>query len=138
MSDGYGVSISAQGRRLLCSCSHGEPRQVQHLVKSFRRIHQSVGQATKEQVRAFLTHEGFDSHGNNPPERQSLAALLKVGEVALNKLPALVGVDARRIEKRIEPRVIELGWIDIGAGGRTLTENGKAVASSCLLEAATM
>ena len=83
-------------------------------------------------------HEGFDSYGNNPTERQYLATLLKVGVVALPKLPALVGVDVRRIENRIESRMIKNGWLDIGPGGRSLTEVGKTVATNCLREASTM
>ena len=132
------VSISAQGRGLLCKYCRGEPRQIRHLVEGMKRFYSGTSQATKDDVREFLDSEGYDEHGNNDTERKYLNVLLSSSTMALPKLASLVGVDALYIQRRIEPRMLELGWIDIGAGGRTLTEAGKKVTTSCLLETSTM
>ena len=67
---------------------------------------------------------GIDSDGANDQDRDYLEYLIENPTVGLDTMAGRLRVDKQEILKRVEPFLLEKGWVQITSRGRKLTTAG--------------
>jgi len=135
-----GLTLTAQAARHLAERSHRTPRSVEGLVELLRRTKGALATVDQQTVRVFLEELGIDERGLNRSQQEYLRTLAAaVGRyTSISVLGTRLGLDAKYIREDIESHLMLLNLVEIGSGGRALTEKGRALAGTmaCASEAA--
>jgi Holliday junction DNA helicase RuvB len=132
-----GVELTPQGARHLAERSQRTPRSVERLLHELCVTRAGDKTIDRSAVRSFLDDAGIDERGLNRFQQQYVRILAAAdGAVSLNVTRSRLGIDKHYIQSDIEPHLLQLGLIDVGPTGRTLTETGRAVADELARAAA--
>lgn len=142
-----GVRIDAEAAQLIGDASLGVPRQINNFVKN-AIMFCGAGAITRDIVRKVLRVNNVTEDGLTK-DMQSMLTFLYTrarhesgdGEVkyqaSVNTIATAIGKsrDSKAVALRVEPPLIERGYVQVGHGGRKLTQAGEQRARQ-LLEAA--
>jgi Holliday junction resolvasome RuvABC ATP-dependent DNA helicase subunit len=122
-----GLLLTPQAARAVAKAAVGLPRRVEHLLRCLCRDFPSAGQKQigLERVRRFLRRVGIDQLGLAEFDRKYLLQLARFGRASLQSLALAIGTDINFVKSQIEPVLSRLNFINIGSGGRTLSNEGK-------------
>jgi holliday junction DNA helicase RuvB len=116
-----GVLLDADAATHLASRAHATPRSALRLVERLLEEAAAAGltRVDRETVAAVLLRLGYDAQGLAPLEQRYLALLQRLHRpVSLARLALTLGTDAQTLERFVEPRLFELGLIDVTPRGR--------------------
>lgn len=136
-ADVYGVQITADAALTLAYASRGVPRQINNFVKLARRLDPNlVDEALANEV---LDLSSVTEDGLTADMQKLLAFMLNfckqvnqdgdvVYRAGLSTIATGIGKsrDTKAIALRVEPYLIEQGYLQVGHGGRRLTASGVA------------
>jgi Holliday junction resolvasome RuvABC ATP-dependent DNA helicase subunit len=127
-----GLTLTPQAARHLAERSHRTPRSVEGLVELLRRTKSGLATVDQHTVRTFLEELGIDERGLNRSQHEYLRTLAAAAGqyTSLAVLGTRLGLDAKYIREDIESHLMLLNLVEIGSGGRALTEKGRAVANA--------
>ena len=119
------VMPSAENR-IARICNH-TPR----LVKAFmRKLHMyavlnNIDMVTSDKLTEYLTASGFTPDGLTPLEDKYMRILADQKKASLATMANLLGMKQNMVATIIEPVLITRGLLEMGVGGRVITEQGK-------------
>ncbi len=128
LAEAAGLDITPQGARHLAERSERTPRSVRKLIELLTVTMPKTTMVTQEVVRDFLAGQGIDEHGLTPLHRQMLQVLARADrDTSLDVLASSLGIDRLYVRTEVEPLLLELGLIELGTRGRSLTDRGRAI-----------
>lgn len=135
-ADELALNMTHQAARHLAEHSQRTPRDVKRLVKLLAVTKSGLSKIDQQTVRVFLDELGIDERGLNPSQQEYLRILATASGRRTNLaiLRARLGLDAKYIQEDVESLLTLLRLVEIGSGGRTLTEEGRAVADEMARE----
>ena len=124
------VDVSEAGLNVIAKASRGTPRIANSLLEWVRdyQIANDLQGLEKEQVTTAIKMQGIDENGLNPIDRDYLSVLEKLSKespVGVNTLCSALSLDKNTIEQKIEPWLIQQGYISKTPKGRILVEKDK-------------
>ena len=124
------VNISEEGLNVIAKASRGTPRIANSFLEWVRdyQIANNLQGLEKEQVTTAIKMQGIDENGLNPIDRDYLSVLEKLSKespVGVNTLCSALSLDKNTIEQKIEPWLIQQGYISKTPKGRILVEKDK-------------
>lgn len=136
VAEGFGLSMTPQGARHLAERSQRTPRSIRKLLELLAVTTPVAASVTQEDVRRFMTSHGIDDLGLDAIQRQLLELLGGARRVmSLEVLAAKLGVDARFVKTELEPLLLDLGLLDLGPRGRSLTAAGRRLVGDTMAAA---
>ncbi len=130
VAEAAGLDITPQAARHLAERSERTPRSIRRLVDLLSVTLPTGATVTQEVVRDFLATQGIDDRGLTTIQRQMLEVLARSGQVmSVDVLASALGIDRLYVRTEVEPRLRELGLIEITARGRSLTAQGREAAT---------
>jgi Holliday junction DNA helicase RuvB len=124
------VDVSEAGLNVIAKASRGTPRIANSLlewVRDYQTANDLQG-LEKEQVTTAIKMQGIDENGLNPIDRDYLSVLEKLSKespVGVNTLCSALSLDKNTIEQKIEPWLIQQGYISKTPKGRIIVEKDK-------------
>lgn len=131
-----GLEVTRQGADVLTDASRGVPRQINNLVVNAGLVGKRLDRATALDV---LQLNGITEDGLTPDMQAMLTFLLQHAarraadggvryQASVNTIATAIGKsrDSKAIALRVEPYLIERGLVQVGHGGRMLTDAGAA------------
>lgn len=127
VADREDLLLSPQAAAHLAAVANGLPRRAEQLLHKLRLYYPDAeqGQMSVGQVTDFLGDFGIDGWGFGARERSYLRFLKREGTASVATLANVLGVDPAFIERQVEPKLRRHGFVQIGAGGRSLTKTGR-------------
>lgn len=123
------LEIDAGVCKGLAERARGVPRIALRLTERVRDVVHARGsnQATSDDMDLAMQLEGIDGEGLNEADRKVLLTLRSVEPrpVSARSLALALGVPTKTVTEVLEPTLVRLGFVTIGAGGRKLTETGR-------------
>ena len=124
------VDISEAGLNVIAKASRGTPRIANSFLEWVRdyQIANDLQSLEKEQVTTAIKMQGIDENGLNPIDRDYLSVLEKLSKespVGVNTLCSALSLDKNTIEQKIEPWLIQQGYISKTPKGRIIVEKDK-------------
>ena len=121
-----GVPVREDGASEIARRSRGTPRIANRLLRRVRDFAQVRGDGTVdgESARSALEMLNVDEYGLDEMDSRILKAIIENfdgGPVGLNSLAVAVGEDASTLEEVYEPYLIQSGYLQRTARGRTAT-----------------
>lgn len=121
------VSIDKGGIESIAKVSRGTPRIANNFLEWVRdyKVANDIACLQKEEVTRALEMQGIDGNGLNPSDRNYLDYLKKLSKgspVGVNTLCSALNIDKQTIEQKIEPFLIQNGYIARTSKGRILVE----------------
>jgi Holliday junction DNA helicase RuvB len=125
-----GLKLTPQAARHLAERSQRTPRSIETLLRRLAVTKAGIVAVDPQGVRSFLEELGIDELGLDSLQQRYLKTLAAAGRgpCSLTVLEARLGTDPAYIRSDIEPHLLHLELIEIGSGGRSLKEEGRAVA----------
>jgi len=119
------IKINDSAINIIAKVSRGTPRIANNFLEWVRdyQVANELSCLEKEQVTQAISMQGIDEEGLNPSDRMYLEAmenLSKGGAVGVNTLCAALSIDRQTIEQKIEPFLIQKGYISKTPKGRVL------------------
>jgi Holliday junction resolvasome RuvABC ATP-dependent DNA helicase subunit len=68
-----------------------------------------------------------DRQGLTRRDRKYLRIVAKRGPIGLDNIAIELGVDKSNVEGAVEPFLVQMGWVQRGSSGRTLTTSGRQI-----------
>jgi len=126
-----GVAIVQAAAAKLAAVSRGTAREALRLLRQARQQARAEGVECVDASLAARTLErlGIDELGLVPLEREYLALVAAHGPIGLHRLAAMLGVDARVLERDHEPYLFRLGLASATPSGR-IALRGAAAATA--------
>jgi holliday junction DNA helicase RuvB len=138
-----GLDITDEAIDVFAKASRGVPRQINNYVKNALVVTRVNEVCDRERALRVLSHNGVTEDGLTADMQNMLTFLLTrarrrnaAGEVtyqaSVNTIATAIGKsrDSKAVALRVEPFLIELGYVQVGHGGRTLTDRGIARAQT--------
>ena len=121
-----GVPVREDGAREIARRSRGTPRIANRLLRRVRDFAEVRGDGTVDgpTARSALEMLNVDEYGLDEMDGRILKAIIENfdgGPVGLNSLAVAVGEDASTLEEVYEPYLIQTGYLQRTARGRTAT-----------------
>ncbi len=115
-----GIEIDGGAAARLAAASRGVPREAQRLLNKARQHAKAAGRSRIEEDLAAGTLDrlGIDDLGLQPLDRAYLRTLAAHGPIGLSRAAAMLGVDARILERDHEPYLFRLGLAAVTPLGR--------------------
>jgi Holliday junction DNA helicase RuvB len=125
-----GLKLTAQAARHLAERSQQTPRSIEGLLRRLAVTRYGVVAVDQQVVRSFLEELGIDERGLEGVQQRYLKTLAAAAgrPTSLTVLESRLGMDPAYLRSDVEPHLLHLGLVEIGAGGRSLTEKGRGVA----------
>ena len=125
------VNISDSGLEVLSKVSRGTPRTANHFLEWVRdyQVANSITSLQELEVTEAIRMQGIDDRGLNPIDRNYLNVLKKLSQeapVGVSTLCSALNVDRQTIEQKIEPWLIQQGYISKTPRGRIIVGNKKS------------
>mgnify|MGYP003675931727 FL=1 len=119
------VNIEEDGIKVIAKASRGTPRIANNFLEWVRdyQIAYDVSGLHKSEVTRALKMQGIDDNGLNPIDRDYLSVLQKLpngSAIGVNTLCSALSMDRQTIEQKIEPFLIQRGYIVKTQKGRML------------------
>tara|TARA_R110000765_G_scaffold87136_1_gene167180 strand:+ start:157 stop:1080 length:924 start_codon:yes stop_codon:yes gene_type:complete len=119
------VNIEEAGIKVIAKASRGTPRIANNFLEWVRdyQIAYDVSCLHKSEVTRALKMQGIDDNGLNPIDRDYLSVLQKLPNgiaIGVNTLCSALSMDRQTIEQKIEPFLIQRGYIVKTQKGRML------------------
>jgi Holliday junction DNA helicase RuvB len=119
------VNIEEDGIKVIAKASRGTPRIANNFLEWVRdyQIAYDVSSLHKPEVARALKMQGIDDNGLNPIDRDYLSVLQKLpngSAIGVNTLCSALSMDRQTIEQKIEPFLIQRGYIVKTQKGRML------------------
>ena len=73
-----------------------------------------------------------DQQGLTSSDREYLRILANRGPIGLDNIATVLGIDRSNVEGAIEPFLTQMGWVERGSTGRTLTTSGRQLVARLL------
>lgn len=131
------VAITDEAADVLARASAGVPRQVNNLVRNARLLAQ--GAIARTDALEALDINGISEDGLTPQMQQMLTFLYTraqrrtgrgevVYQASVNTIATAIGLsrDTKAVSLYVEPYLIKRGFVQVGHGGRLLTDAGVA------------
>lgn len=121
------ANISEAGLNVIAKASRGTPRIANSFlewVRDFQVAH-SLPSLEKEQVKEAIKMQGIDENGLNPIDRDYLTALKNLSRtspVGIDTLCSALSLDKSTIEQKVEPFLIQRGYISKTRKGRIIVK----------------
>ena len=124
------ANVSEEGLNVIAKASRGTPRIANNLLEWVRdyQIANNIQSLHKEQVTQAMKMQGIDENGLNPIDRDYLSALEKLSKespVGVSTLCSALSLDKNTIEQKIEPWLIQQGYVSKTPKGRILVGESK-------------
>jgi holliday junction DNA helicase RuvB len=133
----HGITFTGYAARRIAETAQGTPRNACRRFERLQLYFPLMKDFGKEQVEQLLVHEGIDTHGLWPHQRQYLVALAGSanGACTLDRLTVKIGCDPITIRQEIEPYLLDQAYVEMHSNrGRTITAKGRDLVAE--LEAA--
>ena len=119
------VNIEEGGIKVIAKASRGTPRIANNFLEWVRdyQIAYDVSGLHKSEVTRALKMQGIDDNGLNPIDRDYLSVLQKLpngSAIGVSTLCSALSMDRQTIEQKIEPFLIQRGYIVKTQKGRML------------------
>ena len=119
------VNIKEDGVKVIAKASRGTPRIANNFLEWVRdfQIAYDISSLHKTEVTRALKMQGIDDNGLNPIDRDYLNVLKKLpngSAIGVNTLCSALSIDRQTIEQKIEPFLIQKGYIVKTQKGRML------------------
>lgn len=124
---GLNMLLTPQAATRLAQAARGIPRRARHLLDSLRTATVDLNaEITKAHVGRHLRSLGIDSDNLTPTDRRYLSALRKgAGRMSLSSIALQLGLDTETVYQETEVYLQGKGYMNIGSGGRHLTDAGR-------------
>ncbi|MDP2342287.1 MAG: AAA family ATPase [Deltaproteobacteria bacterium] len=121
------LDVTTQALGMLAHHSEGRPRGVARTIEAIARFC-SGNTITRADAADFLRSTGLDEQGLTRAQSLYIGFLRKTPtrRMSVERLAALLGLDAAYLVDEIEPSLLSRGFIDITASGRTLLQDPAA------------
>jgi Holliday junction DNA helicase RuvB len=132
-----GLEAEASALRLVAGASRGVPRVVNNLMRNAALLGSDDGYLSYEEAADVLAVNGISHDGLTKQMQDMLTFLYRRarrergdGEVtyqaSVNTIATAIGLsrDTKAVSLHVEPYLIRQGFIQVGHGGRTLTDAG--------------
>ena len=124
------VKVSEEGLNVIAKASRGTPRIANNFLEWIRdyQIANDIKGLQKSEVTSAIQMQGVDENGLTPIDRDYLSALEKLSKespVGVNTLCSALSLDKNTIEQKIEPWLIQQGYISKTPKGRILIGDSK-------------
>lgn len=143
-----GLSIKRNAARLLATASRGTPREMNNLVINVGLFMYGRTVITTSNVETVLELNGITPDGLNQDMQAMLTFLYTrakrvnktdksvVYQASVNTIATAIGKsrDSKAIALRVEPWLIEKGYVQVGHSGRLLTDAGVVRAAELISE----
>jgi Holliday junction DNA helicase RuvB len=119
------VDISEESIKIISKISRGTPRLANNFLEWLRDydVANNLQGLSSEQVTQAIKMQGIDENGLNPIDRKYLEFLEKLPKgdaIGVNTLCSALSLDRQTIENKIEPYLIQQGYIGRTPKGRVL------------------
>jgi len=129
MLSGMGIEADAAVTHEIARRSRGIPRLALRLCERVRDVAQArrTCKATVFELAIAMDVDDVDHRGLNRQERQLLTALVNAEPRPLSarSLALVLGVQTATVMEAMEPSLVRMGLMNIGVGGRRITEQGR-------------
>jgi Holliday junction DNA helicase RuvB len=124
------VDISDKALESISIVSRGTPRIANNFLEWLRdyQVANAISCLQQDQVAKALSMQGIDALGLTPIDRKYLCAMKKLSTehpIGVNTLCSALSLDKNTIEQKIEPFLIQQGYISKTPKGRILTRKGR-------------
>jgi len=133
------LSQHGQGHNeIVCNALARRSRSIRHLkdelCETFIDIHNLYGGNKHDVIRTLDDILGIDEDGVNDQDQDYLSYLADNSTVGLETMAGKLRVDKKEVLKKIEPFLLEKGWVKITGKGRRLTKAGykKVTGEDCI------
>jgi Holliday junction DNA helicase RuvB len=125
----HNMLLKPQAATRLAQAARGIPRRARHLLESLRTVMSDLNvEITKVHVDRHLKSLGIDSDNLTPTDLRYLSILQKGGgRMSLASLALQLGLDADTVYQETETYLQRKGLMNIGCGGRHLTDAGRKI-----------
>lgn len=127
MAVGLDVGVEDEACEAIARRALGIPRICLRHAERVRDMAQAkrLETATLEELEQAMSLEGIDQVGLNPEHRLILRVLADNSRpVSARTLALRLGAELSTVKEVLEPPLVRLGLMDIGPGGRRITETG--------------
>ena len=119
------VDISEQSIDIISKISRGVPRLANNFLEWIRDygVANGLQGLTSEQVTRAVKMQGIDENGLNPIDRKYLDVLTRLPKgthIGVNTLCSALSLDRQTIEQKIEPYLMQQGYVNRTSKGRVL------------------
>jgi len=119
------VDISEESIKIISKISRGTPRLANNFLEWLRDydVANNLQGLNSEQVTQAIKMQGIDEHGLNPIDRKYIEFLEKSPKgtaIGVSTLCSALSLDRQTIENKIEPYLIQQGYIGRTSKGRVL------------------
>ena len=126
-ADKMRLTISDDALEIVAKVSRGTPRIANNFLEWLRdyKIANNLSGLHKTEATQALEMQGIDENGLNPIDRRYLAVLQKLPKgsaIGVNTLCTALSVDRQTIEQKVEPYLIQQGYIGRTPKGRVLLD----------------
>ncbi|MBO0700959.1 MAG: AAA family ATPase, partial [Zavarzinella sp.] len=126
------VLLSPQAARQVARICNGLPRRARHYVHGLRLYYPDSerSQIGLPQVEEYLRAKAIESDGLTDAEIDYLRYLAREERASIETLAAVLGVDTAYVAAEVEQPLRYRGLVQIGSGGRSLTQAGRQRAAA--------
>jgi Holliday junction DNA helicase RuvB len=126
-ADKMNLKISDEALEIVAKVSRGTPRIANNFLEWLRdyKIANNLNGLHKTEATQALKMQGIDEYGLNPIDRKYLSIMQKLPKgsaIGVNTLCSALNIDRQTIEQKIEPYLIQEGYIGRTPKGRVLYE----------------
>lgn len=132
-----GLQAEPSALSLLAGASRGIPREINNLMRNAAILGEDDGYLSREEALDVLAVNGITHDGMTKQMQDVLTFLYTRGrrergdgevtyQASVNTIATAIGLsrDTRAVSLHVEPYLIRLGYLQVGGGGRMLTDAG--------------